>query len=89
MPQSTALSSKVNLQHAIIFRAWCSAKLVTPPPECGGPETLVLHRVALGFHSFWDWRVRVQGGGVRESEVKSLGGYGIEIEGIVGLGLGG
>ena len=42
---STTLSSKVNLNHAIIFRALCGAKLVTQPSKLGGNETLGLHRV--------------------------------------------
>jgi len=45
---STTLSSKVNLPHAINFRAFCSAKLVTYPADIRGVETLELHRVGGG-----------------------------------------
>ena len=45
---STALSSKVNLPHAVNFRAVCGASLTTYPPEFGGNQTFVLHRVDGG-----------------------------------------
>ena len=38
---SLTLSSKVNLHHAIIFRALCGANLVTSPSKFEGDETLV------------------------------------------------
>ena len=43
---STTLSSKVNLPHAINFRALCGAYLVTRPSKFGGNETLIINRVA-------------------------------------------
>ena len=43
---STALSSKVNLPHAINFRALIGASLVTLPSKFGGAETFVLLRYA-------------------------------------------
>ena len=42
---TTSLSSKVNLPHAINFRAFCGANVVTYPPEFREDETLELHLV--------------------------------------------
>ena len=44
---STALSSTVNLHHAIDFRALCRANSVTSPSDVRGIETLELHRIYL------------------------------------------
>ena len=41
----TTLSSKANLHHAIDFRAFCVANLVTCPADSRGNETFELHRV--------------------------------------------
>ena len=38
-------SIKSQLANAINFRVLCGANLVTLPPENGGPETYVVHRV--------------------------------------------
>ena len=47
----TALSSKVNLPHAINLKAVCGANVVTLPSNFGRIETFVLHHAATSSGS--------------------------------------